>query len=199
MLSLIKETGAGLAEANAYADVADGDAYHAGHLYASAWAAATAEQKTVALVMATRLIDAEFQFYGTRTLPAQALQWPRAKCTDPDAPSVPMTPLMLMPSNYVRYDTVPKAVMDATCEVARAMLIEDRTANPLGEGLAFTGLGSSQTSFDKKDRRPIIPYLAQAMLSKFGSPIRATSGAVRLTRACICPPRPISKSSPRNT
>jgi hypothetical protein len=90
---------------------------------------------------------------------------------------------MPIPSNYVRYDTVPKAVADATCEVARAMLIEDRTANPLGEGLKFTGLGASQTSFDKTDRRPIIPYVAQAMLLKYGSLIRATSGAVRLARA----------------
>jgi hypothetical protein len=33
-LILIKETGAGLANANAYANAADGDAYHDGHLYA---------------------------------------------------------------------------------------------------------------------------------------------------------------------
>ena len=30
-LTLIKEDGTGKADANAYADVADGDAYHAGH------------------------------------------------------------------------------------------------------------------------------------------------------------------------
>ena len=54
-LTLIKESGAGLANANAYADLADGDAYHAGHLYASAWTAATADNKAVALVMASRL------------------------------------------------------------------------------------------------------------------------------------------------
>jgi hypothetical protein len=183
MITLIKEDGTCRADANSYADVADGDDYHAGHLYASAWTAATAEQKMAALVMASRLIDAEFQFLGTRVTAAQALQWPRAKCPDPDSPMVAMTPLMPMPSNYVRYDTVPHAVVIATCEVARAMLIEDRTANPLGEGLKFTGLGSSQTSFDKTDRRPIIPYIAQAMLLKYGSLIRATSGPVRLTRA----------------
>ena len=36
-LTLIKEDGSGMADANCYADVADGDAYHEGHLYASAW------------------------------------------------------------------------------------------------------------------------------------------------------------------
>jgi hypothetical protein len=183
MITLIKEDGTGRADANAYADVADGDVYHAGHLYATAWMGAMVEQKAIALVMASRLIDAEFQFNGTRATAAQALQWPRFQCPDPDSAPVPMTPLLPMPSNYVLYDTVPKAVVGATCEVARAMLIEDRTANPLGEGLKFTGLGASQTSFDKTDRRPVIPYIAQAMLLKYGSPIRAKSGAVRLTRA----------------
>ena len=77
-LTLTKETGAGLADANSYADLDDGNVYHAGHLYATAWTAATDEQKAVALVMATRLIDAEFQFNGKCTSAVQALQWPRA-------------------------------------------------------------------------------------------------------------------------
>ena len=169
-LTLIKETGAGLANANAYADVADGDAYHAGHLYASAWTAATADQKAIALAMATRLIDAEYQFNGTRTTAGQALQWPREDCPDPDA------------GDMVAETMVPEAVIEAACEMARAMLIEDRTANPLGEGLKFTGLGVNQTSFDKSDRRPVLTQLAQVMLSKYGSQISAKSGAVRLLR-----------------
>jgi hypothetical protein len=182
-LTLIKETGEGLDDANSYADLDDGNAYHAGHLYATAWTAATDEQKAVALVMASRLIDAEFQFNGTRTNAVQGLQWPRARCPEPDAIHVPLQVLLPIPSDFVPFDSVPKAVVDATCEVARAMLIEDRTANPLGEGLKFTGLGASQTSFDKSDRRPVIPYVAQAMLMKYGSLILARSGSVRLTRA----------------
>ena len=35
-LTLVKEDGTGKADANSYADVADGDSYHDGHLYASA-------------------------------------------------------------------------------------------------------------------------------------------------------------------
>lgn len=61
-LTLIKEDGTGKVDANAYANATDGDASHDGHLYATAWVTATAEQKDAALVMATRLIDAEFQF-----------------------------------------------------------------------------------------------------------------------------------------
>jgi len=181
-LNLIKEDGTGKVDANAYADVADGDAYHAGHLYATAWTGASADQKAVALAMASRLIDAEFQFNGTRTTGGQSLQWPRAMCPEPDNVHVPISALLPIPSNYVEYDKVPKAVVQATCETARALLIEDRTANPLGEGLKFTGLGGNQTSFDKSDRRPVIPYVAQAMLVKYGALILAKSGSVRLTR-----------------
>ena len=84
-LTLVKEDGTGKADANSYADVAEGDAYFEGHLYASAWTGASGASKAAALVMATRLIDAEFQFNGTRTSEGQALQWPREECRDPDA------------------------------------------------------------------------------------------------------------------
>src|SRR3974377_514597 len=109
-LTLIKEDGTSKPAANTSADLDDGEDYHAGHLYASAWTAASDDQKAVALVMATRLIDAEFQFNGTRTNAAQGLQWPRALCRDPDAIQVPLSVLLPLPSDYVPFDIVPKAV-----------------------------------------------------------------------------------------
>ena len=169
-LTLIKETGAGLANANAYADVADGDAYHDGHLYASAWTVATTPNKTAALVMASRLIDAEYQFGGVRAVAAQALQWPRADCPSPDDEDV-------LPDN-----AVPKAVVAATCEMARELLIADRTAAPVGEGLSYQNVGGNQTGYNKSDTRPVIPALVQALLAKYGSLMKAKSGAVRLVR-----------------
>ena len=182
-LTLIKETGAGLVDANCYADVADGNAYHDGHLYASAWTGASDDQKAVALVMASRLIDAEFQFNGTRTNAVQGMQWPRAKCPEPDAIHVPLAVLLPIPSDYVRYDSVPKAVVQATCEMARELLITDRTTAPAGEGLKYQNVGGTQTGYDKTDRRAVLSQVAQVMLAKYGSQISARSGAVRLVRA----------------
>jgi len=169
-LTLTKETGAGLANANAYADAADGDAYHEGHLYASAWTGATADQKAVALVMASRLLDAEYRFAGTRANSAQALQWPRVDCPDLDTGDV-------VPEN-----SVPKPLLDAACELARELLSTDRTAPPPGEGQKYYNNGSVQTGFDKTDTRPVIPKFVQAMLAKFGSLTSASSGAVKLIR-----------------
>jgi hypothetical protein len=95
-------------------------------LYASAWTAATTANKEKALAMATRLIDGQFQFEGVKVSDAQALQWPREGCLDPDSAG-----------DSVAGNVVPKAVVDATCEMARVLLIADRTAAPAGEGLRY--------------------------------------------------------------
>jgi len=181
-LTLIKEDGTGKADANAYADVTDGDAYHTGHLYASAWTGASTDQKAVALAMASRLIDAEYQFNGLRSQSLQALQWPRVNCPDPDKAPVPVLTSLLLADPFVPPSIVPKALVLATCETARELLVADRTAAPVGEGLKYQNTDGSQTGYDKADRRPIISPVAQALLGKYGSQISAKSGAVRLVR-----------------
>jgi hypothetical protein len=175
MLTLVKEDGTGKVDANSYASAADGDAFHEGHLYASAWTAATSPDKEKALVMATRLIDAEYQFDGVRANDGQALQWPREDCRDPDADS--------RDGGAVADNAVPKGVVEATCEMARELLIADRSAAPAGEGLKYYNSGTTQTGYDKSDTRPVISHVAQAMLAKYGTLLKSRSGAVRLVRA----------------
>jgi hypothetical protein len=52
-LTLIKEDGTGLVDANSYASAPDGDAYHDGHLYATAWTGATLANKEKASINST--------------------------------------------------------------------------------------------------------------------------------------------------
>ena len=182
-LVLIKEDGTGLANANSYASAADGDAFYEGHLYASAWTAATLANKEKALVMATRLIDAEYQFNGFRAHDAQALQWPRVRCPDPDRNGSVFLPLAINFGLYLDSDKVPSAVVNATCEMARELLVLDRTAAPPGEGFKYENTGTTQTGYSKTDVRPIISHVAQAMLAKYGALLKSKSGAVRLVRA----------------
>ena len=201
-LTLIKEDGTGKVDANAYADLADANAYHDGHLYKSGWSLSDDDKRQTGLVMATRLIDAEYQFGGVRATISQALQWPRTDCRDPDGGTAAfgaanaarvaargvdpdggdLIELLgaewIIPSNVI-----PKTLVEATCELARELLIVDRTATPEGEGLKYFNDGSVQKGYDKADKRPIISMVAQAMLAKYGMLIRAKSGAVRLTRA----------------
>lgn len=170
-LTLIKEDGTGKVDANAYASAADGDAYHEGHLYASAWMAAVTANKEAALVFASRLIDSQFQFGGAKANEAQALQWPREDCRDPDG------------ADFLASNAVPKGIVNATCEMARELLIADRTAAPPGEGLKYQNVGPNQTGYDKSDTRPVISHVAQAMLAKYGALLKSRSGSVRLVRS----------------
>lgn len=72
--------------------------------------------------------------------------------------------------------------MKATCEMARELLIADRTTAPPGEGLKYYNDGGKQTGYDKTDRRQVLSQVAQVMLAKYGSQISAKSGVVRLVR-----------------
>ena len=152
--------------------------------------------------MATRLIDAEYQFGGVRGTISQALQWPRSDCREPDGGTAGfgtnnaarvaargVNPdggdlIELLNAEWtVPGNLIPKAVVEATCEMARELLIEDRSATPEGEGLKYHNDGSVQKGYDKADKRPVISPVAQAMLAKYGTLINAKSGSVRLTRA----------------
>ena len=175
-LTLIKEDGTGKVDANSYASAADGDAYHAGHLYATSWTGATADNKAAALVMASRVIDAEFQFNGVKANVAQALQWPRSDCRDPDAVATSGS------SGVVGSNVVPKAVLDATYELARELLTLDRTAAPPGEGIASDWTSTAGKKYSKTDVRPILPRLVQSLLAKYGASSRQGGGAVKLVR-----------------
>src|SRR6185369_3915867 len=107
-LTLIKEDGTGKVDANSYANAADGDAYFDGHLYATAWTAASSGNKEKALVFATRLIDAEYQFNGYRASNSQALQWPRERCPDPDKGLITISVLIPFLGDIVEPNVVPK-------------------------------------------------------------------------------------------
>jgi hypothetical protein len=196
-LTLIKEDGTGKVDANSYASAVDGDSYFDGHLYATAWTAAATGNKEKALVFATRLIDSQFQFNGWKAHDQQALQWPRERCPDPDKSLITISVLVPFLGTFVDADVVPVGVVNATCELARELLIADRTAAPPGEGIATfhtghtdVGVGgnapssdNSTTVYNKSDTRPIISHVAQAMLAKFGALMTSGSGPVRLVRA----------------
>jgi len=109
---------------------------------------------------------------------------------------VPLTLVLLASGAYVDSSTVPKAVVNATCEMAKELLIADRTAAPVGEGITSVHTGhtdaagsgatgasdNSTTVYNKTDTRPIISHVAQAMLSKFGTLLAEGAGTVRLER-----------------
>lgn len=83
-MSLIVETGAGLANAESYISVADADAYNTAYVGNTTWAnvATTTAMKELALRVATQYIDAKYNFKGYKVKQAQALVWPRSEVYD---------------------------------------------------------------------------------------------------------------------
>jgi hypothetical protein len=170
-VTLIKETGTGSTTANSYANATDGDSYHEGHLYATDWTGATTATKNDALVMASRLIDASYQFNGWMANETQALQWPRDKSQHPNQQS------------YFDDTEIPPKLLDAVCETARELIKKDPTDEPDGQGLKRLRMaGSVDLIFDNRDRKPMVPYLAQRFLTGLGFLIGENSNTAKLIR-----------------
>lgn len=138
MPTLILEDGTGLETANSYASVAECDAYHDARLYSTAWTGASSNDKIRALIMATRALDAAYEWAGFRQTAEQALGWPRLY--------VPYRDLYGNASlgrvgNYWPESELPQPLKDATCEMARALLSSDLTADDQATGIKKIGLG----------------------------------------------------------
>jgi hypothetical protein len=169
MSTLVKETGAVVAGANAYADTDDGDGYAADHLYATDWTGATSEQKRKALIMATRLLDEQVIWLGSAADEDQELGWPRYGTFD-------------RRGYIVDSNVVPTEVKQATWLLAMALLGEDRTEDPLF-GFGSIGVGSVQLGIDKTNYAPIVPRVVGQMLSHLGQCRGVSDGTIRLVRA----------------
>jgi hypothetical protein len=136
----------GAADAVSYASVAEADAYHLTHLYATDWDAASETQKEAALVMATRVLDASPRAWlGAASVETQALGWPR-------------TGLVNRNGFAIASGELPSALKQATAEFARQLLTADRTADNaiVLQGIASLSAGPVSLSF--RDREP--EYLA---------------------------------------
>lgn len=93
-----------------YVDLDAANTYLKGQISAASWLAETDEdQKARAIVSATRFIDRQ-RWQGTKTDSAQAHAFPRQGLTYADS------------GDAVASDSVPQEVLDATCELASALL-----------------------------------------------------------------------------
>jgi hypothetical protein len=160
----------GAADANSYATVDEADAYHEALLYATDWTAATTATKEAALVWATRLLDEQCAWRGTKTINEQALRWPRGGVYDVDGVGI---------DNEV----IPPAVKGATAELARHLIKSDRlqVRDDARGGLHSVSAGPVSVTFDKVDRISLLPESVLSLLRPFATG-SAGSLAVPLVR-----------------
>lgn len=183
MTTLIKEDGTGKADANTYLLLEDMATYCAANLYTEAWERSEEVTQEAALKMATRLVDELFQFNGYKTNPAQALQWPRLQCPNPDITAGVPGLRFYPPGSYLDETKVPKEIINATAALALELLAGNRLQDYSGQGVSEFKVGPIEAKLDKKDKVPVIPVYIQHLLSKFGAYAGRAGGAVKLIRA----------------
>lgn len=103
-MALVVEDGSGLANAESYLSVANTDSYLAVRGNPAAWTTLSVGDKEAALRAATKYIDVNYRFKGTRVRREQALYWPRTGVDDGE---------FALDSNVL-----PSRLKDATAEMA---------------------------------------------------------------------------------
>lgn len=160
-MTVVIDAGIASPTANAYCDVTYADAYWSARLYADVWTAATADQKAVAMMNATRLLD-ELPWKGQRTTIPQSLRWPRVGMFDRDG-------------IYVLNLQIPTVLKDCTAELAGLMLKEDRTDDVGAIGVSMIKLASLQINMSPGRIHRTIPDTIydklRHWLSGFGSKV----------------------------
>jgi len=98
----------GGANSNAYLTAAQATSYFEGRLDTAPWTDASSDEKNRALVMATSRLEQE-RYVGSPTSDTQRLQWPRDSVPD-------------LWGSYYDNDAIPRYVIEATAELALALL-----------------------------------------------------------------------------
>lgn len=188
-MALILETGEGLIDSNSYADIAAGDAYHDNQLYPEPWFTTESPRKETALIMATTLIDANWNFYGSRVTDVQALAWPRIGAPNRDLQPLiywsnnPLAGLAQIGNGYYSAvwpsNLIPDRLVRAVCEMARLLLIKNRpaAAEPSSRGISSFSIGSGALSFSFNSSD--LPGLFTAEVSAYLTPLGSSSAVGR--------------------
>ena len=160
----------GGANANSYVTVEEADSYFLERLHSGAWVTSTV--KEAALITASRLLDWELVFSGSKALDAQAMQFPRSD-------------LVLNDGTEVLSTIIPREIKFATFELALFSLSADRTAdNPLaGIEMAKAGplaIKATPAGYDSTASK-VIPEHIRRMLADFIA--NGSISVVRLVRA----------------
>ena len=150
-MTIIVETGAGIANAESYASVAYADAYFAARI--GSWDSSEAH-KEQCLRLATDHIDAIYgqRFKGTKSTLAQALQWPRVGVWV-DGYELPV-------------DQIPVDIQRACCEFAYQANTTSLAPN-LTQGIVREKIDVIEVEYDTNSRR--LPQFTKAasLLAKY--------------------------------
>lgn len=164
----------GASNADSYVSLAEANAYFADRLQAEAWSQATDPEKEAALKWACRTMDTRLSYEGVIVSTTQRLPWPRYGVVDPSRGDG---------SAFV-WETVPDPVKWAQCELALALLQEDRTLDPDMQGISSLTVGPISITSDGANQPGAIPKSVSDLLSGIATMrVSSSVGSVRVVRS----------------
>jgi hypothetical protein len=178
----------GAVDANSYATVLEADTYHDSRLHATDWTGASVSTKTVALIMATRLLDALYDWTGAISSITQALLWPRVGMYRRTGASGGWNPSIgWYGSAYaIPSDAIPVELKNATAEFARQLIVADRSLDNDVETQGIKGLRAGPVELQFKDgvEAKVVPDAVYLMLpAEWGIPRGREAATRQLLRA----------------
>lgn len=126
------------ASANSYPTRAEADAYFADRLYSTDWTGATNGNKDASLMMATRYVDAAFDWTGSPTTTTQELAWPRTGMVDQNG-------------NAIDSMTIPRLLKEVVYELAIALLRKDITVQDTVQARGITSIKAGPVSIQFRE------------------------------------------------
>lgn len=145
----------GVTAHSAFVTLAAAEIYLGAALHATGWAGATSAQKAQALVTATRMIDRQ-GWDGEKTDAANELSWPRSGLLDAEGEDVDSA-------------TLPAALVDATCELANALLEDasSQAAASAGSNVKRAVAGSVSVEFFGPKTAGRFPQAVQELIGRW--------------------------------
>lgn len=157
--------------ANCYVTLDEASAYFDDRLYSDEWTAATVDDKTRALLHATKLLDELMEWNGYKRTLKQALSWPRSGVREESG-------------LWLDYDTIPQRLKNGTCEMALALLKQDRVTESTLTNMGIEGarVGPISVTVDKTASPRIIPDHVIQLLAVLGQPRSGVGRGVKTVR-----------------
>jgi hypothetical protein len=161
-MSLIVETGAGLANAESLCSIDDADAYHLS-MGNDAWSNLDDDGKEVHLRRATMYMQQEYhdEWMGLRAQFTQALDWPRQG--------------IVLCDEIIQFNVIPKEVKAACCELALRSISGPLRAD-LTQGVVRKQIGPIRIDYDKTSplakRYPFIDAMVQKFFGRGGNSLK---------------------------
>lgn len=156
-MTLTVEDGSGLPAANSYLSTEEADSIIGLNVHVrAAWAALSTEDKEALLAWASRYLDERTRWKSWRTYPDSGLSWPRTGAQDRDG--VQIAP-----------NAVPAPLKVATAEMARHLMVADRSTERDQDGLARLKADVIELEFRTGYSLPKIPEHLQNVLAGLGT------------------------------